>query len=92
MLQSAGRLAAAGAEFVICPDNTIHQALDRVRPASPLPWLSIADVVARAAKAAGHKRIAILGTRWLAESRVYPDAFETAGPDVDQRHTSRSAP
>ena len=79
MLQSAGRLAAAGADFVICPDNTIHQALDRVRPASPLPWLSIAEVVARAATAAGHRRIAILGTRWLAESRVYPDAFDAAG-------------
>src|SRR3954471_1561791 len=39
MLSSAHKLAAAGAEFLICPDNTIHQAMPMVRPRSPLPWL-----------------------------------------------------
>ena len=42
MLSSARKLAAAGAEFLICPDNTIHQALRLVVPRSPLPWLHIA--------------------------------------------------
>lgn len=42
MLQSAHKLAACGANFLICPDNTIHQALPHVLPHSPLPWLHIA--------------------------------------------------
>ncbi len=43
MLRSARKLAAAGADFLICPDNTIHQALHLVLPESPRPWLHIAD-------------------------------------------------
>src|SRR5437868_1518757 len=36
MLASAAKLAEVGAEFLICPDNTIHQALPWVLPLSPL--------------------------------------------------------
>src|SRR3546814_14219835 len=36
MLASAEKLARAGADFLVCPDNTIHQAFDRVAPRSPL--------------------------------------------------------
>src|SRR6266702_2489426 len=39
MLSSAEKLAKCGANFLICPDNTIHQALPLVEPLSPLPWL-----------------------------------------------------
>ena len=46
MLASADKLATVGADFLICPDNTIHQALPYVLPRSPLPWLHIAEVVA----------------------------------------------
>lgn len=79
MLTSAHALAAAGADFLICPDNTIHQALPRVFPRSPLPWLHIADVVARLAKQRGYQRVGIVGTRWLMDSSVYPDAFASVG-------------
>ena len=47
MLDSARRLQRAGADFLICPDNTIHQAFALVEPHSPLPWLHIAVAVAR---------------------------------------------
>jgi aspartate racemase len=79
MLASATKLANAGADFLICPDNTIHQAMDRVLPRSPLPWLHIAEVVAQQAKARGFRRIGITGTRWLMDSDVYPRALEAAG-------------
>ncbi len=72
MLSSAGKLAAAGADFLICPDNTIHQALGYVLPQSPLPWLHIAEVVAAEAAERGYKRLGLTGTRWLVESEVYP--------------------
>lgn len=75
MLESAEVLARAGADFLICPDNTIHNALDRVTPRSPLPWLHIAEVVAREASARGFGRIGLTGTKWLVESEVYPHAL-----------------
>lgn len=79
MLASAHKLAKAGAEFLICPDNTIHQAFDRMHPRSPLPWLHIADVVATEAAIRGYRKIAITGTRWLVMSDVYPTALEKRG-------------
>ena len=72
MLASAFKLQAAGAEFLICPDNTIHQAMDYVTARSPLAWLHIAEVVTAEAAAKGHRRVALLGTQWLMESDVYP--------------------
>lgn len=88
MLRSANICAAAGADFLICPDNTIHQAYDWVAPRSPRPWLHIADVVAREARARGFGKIGITGTPWLVRSSVYPDAlareslaFARPGPD-----------
>lgn len=79
MLASATKLANAGADFLICPDNTIHQAMDRVLPRSPLPWLHIAEVIAQQAKARGYRRIGITGTQWLMDSDVYPRALGAAG-------------
>ncbi len=64
MLASAEKLAKAGADFLICPDNTIHQAFDLVEHRSPRPWLHIAREVAKEAKrsavqAVGNTRYAI---------------------------------
>ncbi len=79
MLASADKLANAGADFLICPDNTIHQALPYVLPRSPLPWLHIAEVAAQQAVERGFRRIGITGTRWLVESEVYPEKFLARG-------------
>jgi aspartate racemase len=81
MLASARKLAAAGAEFLICPDNTIHAAMSEVVPRSPLPWLHIAAVVADEAAARGFKRLGIAGTRWLVDSEVYPEQLASRGID-----------
>lgn len=90
MLSSAEKLARAGADFLICPDNTIHQAMAHVLPRSPLPWLHIAEVVADEAVARGFKRIGITGTNWLVDSDVYPEKFGARGlgflkPTDDER-------
>ena len=79
MLSSARKLASIGAEFLICPDNTIHQALPHVEPRSPLPWIHIADVVADEALARGFRRLGLTGTRWLVESEVYPERLTARG-------------
>lgn len=79
MLASARKLAAAGADFLICPDNTIHQAFPLVAPVSPLPWLHIAEVVAAEAVARGHRRLGLMGTHWLVSSEVYPERLKERG-------------
>jgi aspartate racemase len=75
MLDSARRLARAGADFLICPDNTIHRALPQILAQSPLPWLHIAAVVGDEAQARGLRRLGITGTRALTDSDVYPAAL-----------------
>ena len=79
MLASAHKLARCGADFLICPDNTIHQALPLLLPRSPLPWLHIAEVVADRAVARGCRRLGLTGTRSLVASGVYPDALAARG-------------
>src|SRR3989454_1672188 len=79
MLCSANKLAKIGADFLICPDNTIHQALPHVEPRLPLPWLHIAEVVAAQAVERGFRRLGLLGTRWLVDSEVYPEKLTAGG-------------
>lgn len=79
MLSSATKLAKIGADFVICPDNTIHQALPYIKSELPVPWLHIAEVVASQAKELGYRCLGLTGTRWLVESSVYPIALEEKG-------------
>jgi aspartate racemase len=86
MLSSAEKLARAGADFLICPDNTIHQALPWVLPRSPRPWLHIADVVAAQAAARGFRRLALTGTRYLVDSEVYPEKLSARGIECLRPH------
>ena len=79
MLSSANKLAKAGATFLICPDNTIHQALPWIERRLPRPWLHIADVVAAEALERGYRRLGVTGTRYLVDSEVYPDKLSARG-------------
>ena len=90
MLRSANKLAAIGADVLICPDNTIHQSLPFIVERSPLPWLHIAEAVALGARRRGFKKLGLTGTRWLVESAVYPDklgahSIECVTPDANER-------
>ncbi len=90
LLESAAKLERAGAQLLICPDNTVHQGLDLVRERSPMPWIHIAEEVTGEARRRGFKRLAILGTRFLMEGPVYASKLGPAGieyriPDAGQR-------
>ncbi|MGE8944281.1 aspartate/glutamate racemase family protein [Leptospira interrogans] len=90
MLSSANKLAGMGASFLICPDNTIHQALPFIADRSPLPWLHIAEVVAGEAERRGFRRLGLTGTRWLVDSEIYPEKLTARGlayvrPSVAER-------
>jgi aspartate racemase len=79
MLASAGKLKNCGADFLICPDNTIHQAFDGVLRESPLPWLHIASEVAKTAVSGGYRKSGILGTIYLMNGPVYKEKYKESG-------------
>jgi aspartate racemase len=79
MLSSVRKLAQIGANFAVCPDNTIHEAFDRVAAESPIPWLHIGEVVAKEAKDIGFRNVAVLGTKYLMTGPVYPQALKRFG-------------
>jgi len=90
VLRSARKLADAGADFLICPDNTAHQTIDLIIDKSPLPWLHIASEVASMAEARGYRRVGVLGTKYLMEGPVYPPKLSAVGiaheiPSPDDR-------
>ena len=88
--QSVQRLARAGADFFVCPDNTAHIALERPGEELAIPGLHIAEVVADTAALAGRRRVGVLGTRYTMDGPVYPRAFGRRGvaaevPEADDR-------
>lgn len=90
MLSSARKLAATGADFAVCPDNTIHEALPMVEPESPIPWLHIARVVGREARRQAVECLGVLGTRYIMTGPVYPEAcaelgIKTVAPEEEDR-------
>ncbi len=88
MLSSAHKLAKIGADFLICPDNTIHQALPYVEPRSPLRWLHIAEVVAAQAVERGFRCLGLTGTRWLVEGEIYPEKLTARGLEYVRPNTA----
>jgi amino-acid racemase len=79
MLDSAGLLADAGCDFLICPDNSAHLAWEHVVAESPLPWINIADAVGAEAQRQSFECVGILGTRFTMGSSLYPDALGRFG-------------
>ncbi|MFE3262410.1 aspartate/glutamate racemase family protein [Nocardia sp. NPDC059091] len=87
---SADRLAQAGADFFVCPDNTAHMALEFDGEDLPLPGLHIAEVVAEKAALEGYRRVGVLGTRYTMTGPIYPRVLAARGieaeiPDADER-------
>jgi aspartate racemase len=82
---SARKVAQAGADFAICPDNTYHQAFKCLIPRSPIRWIHNAGAVAEEAHRLGYMRLEILGTRYLMQGPVYADGLE--GFQLERQNT-----
>jgi len=76
MLRETEIVAKAGAQLAICPDNSAHLAFKQVAARSPIPWLHIAEEVAKAAVRNGYRHAALLGTRFTMSGPAYPEVFE----------------
>lgn len=74
-----GELAAAGCGQALLASNAVHLAFDHIDPPSPMPLIHIVEVTREAAVAGGHRRLGLIGTRFVMQSRLYPDRFEPAG-------------
>lgn len=73
-------VAAAGADFAVLATNTMHKVLPQT--SSPIPVLSIIDVVARYSKAKGIKRVGLTGTRFTMSDGFYAEGLEARGLKV----------
>ncbi len=78
-MDDARKIAAAGAEFFVLPDNTAHIAMESPGEPFPIPGLHIGEVVAEKARRDGRTKVGILGTNWTMTGPVYPGALGRRG-------------
>jgi len=71
MIDAARRLERGGADFFLLCTNTMHRMADEVAASVSIPLLHIADPTAEAIKAAGHRRVGLLGTAFTMEQDFY---------------------
>jgi aspartate racemase len=72
-------LASGGAELGLIATNTFHRVYDEVAASSPIPLVSILDVVAARLVALGCRRAALLGTKITMSSAFYPERLSREG-------------
>jgi aspartate racemase len=85
------RLVAAGAGCVCVTSIAGHFCIDRFKAVSPLPVVDMISEVSRAIEARGLKRIGILGTRTVMQTRFYgrissAEILPPGGADLDEVH------
>ena len=80
-LKDAGKLAAAGADFFVLPDNTAHIAMESDGEPFPIPGLHIGEIVAERAARDGRRKVGILGTKYTMNGPVYSGALGRRGID-----------
>jgi aspartate racemase len=93
MIEAAQRLERGGADFLIICTNTMHKAYGQLQAAVDLPLLHIADPTAERIKAAGLRRVGLLGTAFTMEQDFYKGrladehGLDVLVPDAEDRAT-----
>lgn len=93
MVDAAQRLERGGADFLVIATNTMHIAAPQVQAATSLPLLHIADPTAERIKAAGLRKVGLLGTAFTMEQDFYKGrltrehGLEVLVPEADDRAT-----
>lgn len=82
LAEGVSRVADAGADLFVCPDNTAHIVLERIAATLPIPGMHIADVVCARIAARGWTRVGVLGTEWTMTGPVYRRALEERGMEM----------
>ena len=77
LLSEAGcSLKAGGADFIVVANNALHQFADQIERASGLDLLHISEPTDTEIQKAGHKTVALLGTRATMEGDFYSQRFQ----------------
>ena len=76
LIDAAQRLERGGADFVLICTNTMHRMAGEVQAAIGVPLLHIADPTAARIKAAGVRRVGLLGTAFTMEQDFYRGRLE----------------
>lgn len=84
LLESVGRLSAAGCDFAAMAANTPHVVFDDLIARSPIPLVSIVEACAEEAKKRRMRRVGLLGTRFTMEGSFYPAVFDRHRIEVIQ--------
>jgi len=74
-----GELVAAGCGRALIASSATHLAFEQIDPPPGIPMIHIVDVARAAARAGGHHRLGLIGTRFVMQSRLYSDRFEAIG-------------
>ena len=83
LLTDAGhKLQTAGADLLVICANTAHRVAERVEQAVPLPLVHVCDCTAARIKAAGLKRVSLLGTAYTMQEDFFKDRLRAGGLDV----------
>jgi aspartate racemase len=90
LAEAAKALEAAGADLLLLCTNTMHKVADEVAASVGIPLLHLADATADAVRAAGLRRVGLLGTAFTMEQEFYRARLERHGlevmvPDADAR-------
>src|SRR5207249_316971 len=75
-------LARAGADFALIAAVTPHLVFDHLQQRARIPMLSIVEATADVAAKARLRRLALFGTRFTMQARLFPDAFEGRGMTI----------
>ena len=79
---AAAGLEASGAEAVLICTNTMHKIADEVSARISVPLIHLADATALALVAAGHRKVALLGTRFTMEEPFYREHLARHGVEA----------
>ena len=71
LVVAARRLERAGADFALLCTNTMHKVFDALQAATPLRFLHLADATGERIRAAGLRRVGLLGTAFTMEQDFY---------------------
>lgn len=83
------RLARGGAEIAAISSITPHFCIRELEKITPLPLVNIIEEIGNEIRARGFHRVALFGTRFVVESRMYGmlDGIDVLVPDqVDEIH------
>ena len=85
------QLSAAGAGVGILASNACHLAFGDIEASAPIPLIHIVDAAAHAARSAGHRRLGIMGTRFVMQAPLYQEILAAAGIAVVVPHADEQA-